>query len=316
MDPPSFLCCPLIRRWALGTIPPPAAADCAAVNTRVPGSVSAPPLGVGAAFCYVSFPSLFRRLEAALALTRGQVGPAVASCSLWDRRRQLLENLPGDMSQRVTAFGGHPAIRPLGHTPFGGRLGRGRAVLSVIGFLKAPQEGSPRPPRDRGGQGAVSPSHLAASRLSRLSNILFRLDFRANGRYRNAAAEMGGEDSAATAVPRWVPLTTHPRRGASQPRDRHGGLGCDNITDNQPGRSFVVQVPDLFYLFIFLGEMSITENAPFSRVQFGSISHIPRVTPPPLLSDSKACASPQKGTPRPLTSQSLPTPNFHLKSQP
>lgn len=65
MDLPPFLCCPLIRRWALGTILPPAVVDCAAVTTRVPGLASAPLLGVGAAFYSLSL--LVQRLEAALA---------------------------------------------------------------------------------------------------------------------------------------------------------------------------------------------------------------------------------------------------------
>lgn len=109
--------------------------------------------GCGGRFLLCLFPSLFRGLKRPL-LPCGQVGPAVASCSLWDRR-QLLENLLGDMSQRVTAFGGRPAIRPLCHAPFGGCLGRGRAVLSVLGFRKAPQKGRSRP---LGGRRAGEPS--------------------------------------------------------------------------------------------------------------------------------------------------------------
>ena len=41
--------------------------------------------------------------------------------SCWGLLQLLLENLPGDMSQQVTAVRGHPAIRqPSHHAPWGG----------------------------------------------------------------------------------------------------------------------------------------------------------------------------------------------------
>lgn len=187
--------------------------------------------GCGGRFLLCLFPSLFRGLKRPL-LPCGQVGPAVASCSLWDRR-QLLENLLGDMSQRDTAFGGRPAIRPLCHAPFGGCLGRGRAVLSVIGFRKAPQKGRSRP-RGAGGLGSHLPGSPCSEPHFEPLNTLFRLNFCVNGPVGHGDAKVGREDSAATTVPQRVPPTTHPRRGASQQRNRHGGLGCDNITSNQP----------------------------------------------------------------------------------
>lgn len=81
-------------------------------------------------------------------------------------------------------------------------------------------------------------SHLPGSPCSEPHfeplNTLFRLNFCVNGPVGHGDAKVGREDSAATTVPQRVPPTTHPRRGASQQRNRHGGLGCDNITGNQP----------------------------------------------------------------------------------
>lgn len=102
---------------------------------------------LGAAFCLLY---VFLRPEAQTALAHrwpgwscyGRAGPAVASRSLQDERH-ILENLLDGMSQRVTAFRGHPAIKWLPcHAPWGGCQGCGWAVPTVTGFLDVPQKGA------------------------------------------------------------------------------------------------------------------------------------------------------------------------------
>lgn len=96
-------------------VPPPAVGHRAAVPARGLGSPRAPlPGWCGCRFAVSSFLSPSGRLAAALP-------------HLWPGRscrglpQPLLENLPGDMSQKVTAVRGHPAIRQLPHhAPWGG----------------------------------------------------------------------------------------------------------------------------------------------------------------------------------------------------
>lgn len=94
--------------------------------------------------CWAAFHSLFFSpcpggLKLPL-LTGGPVGPAV-TCSLWDKQH-LLENLPGDMSQKVTAFSGHPAIKKLPcHAPRGGCPGMWTGSSICHRFSRSAPEG-------------------------------------------------------------------------------------------------------------------------------------------------------------------------------
>lgn len=96
-------------------VPPPAVAHRAAVPACGPGSLWAPlPAWCGCRFAVSSFLSPSGRLVAALPHLR----PGRSCRGL---PQPPLENLPGDMSQKVTAIRGHPAIRQLPHpAPWGG----------------------------------------------------------------------------------------------------------------------------------------------------------------------------------------------------